>query len=96
MSNVAKVLLLIHEKNLVQKSSICDEKPKFKELLESFNRSISIKDLEKIKDIDIDTYRLLSVRSAVKYMVEEASKEWRQQKPLGVINVPCELCNNPI
>jgi hypothetical protein len=76
-------------------SSICDEKRNLKSALNFFDKSITVKDLQKIKDIDIESFQLIKTRDAIEEIKETASVEWMPIEYNGKINEPCQLCGNP-
>lgn len=90
-----KVIMTIQERILIMKSSICDEKTNLKKVLSLFDKSIKEKDLQKIKDIDIESFQLIKTKDSIEEMKNSASKEWKQNSHNGKIEEPCQLCGNP-
>lgn len=82
------------ERNLIIKSNICDENENLKKILRLFKGSIKVKDLWKIKNIDVEVYNLIKTRDAVEEMKNSSSKEWAPKQYMGKIKKPCELCGN--
>lgn len=82
------------EKNLIIRSSICDNMKNLRATLLLFKKSITKNDLNKIVNIDLDVYKLINTRDAVIEMKDSASSEWTQKEFIGKRHTPCELCGS--
>ena len=87
---------IIEEKhrNLLINSTICDESKELKNLLIEYEKGLTINQIEKVKDKIGDLYYKLKSKEIIKKMIEDAGKEWIQEKPVGIVEKPCDLCKN--
>lgn len=88
------VLISTAEKNLILNSSICVKDNELKKILLSFHKSISCRDLDYIKNINVRAYQIIKGKESREELIEKSSKEWRNEKPIGQKKQPCELCEN--
>lgn len=89
-----KALMYNTEKNLILNSSICDKIQNLRSTLSLFKRSVNRQDLDKISGIDLNLYKLLNTKEAVKEMKDNASLEWIPKEHIGKRNIPCQLCGS--
>lgn len=82
--------------NLLLKSTVCDKDLELKAALSKFNKGIDNIQLEEIKNKNENVFYKLSSKEIVKSMIDNSSKEWIQEKPIGIVEMPCELCKNPL
>ncbi|MGL5767524.1 MAG: hypothetical protein ACRCX8_17980, partial [Sarcina sp.] len=87
-------ILLKKQINLILKSTICDKDLILRDVLLEFSNGIETTDLEKIKSINEDIFFKLNSNEIIKHIIEDSSKEWIQEKPIGIKDIPCELCKN--
>lgn len=94
MMNNRKVLISTAEKNLIINSSICKKDNELRDVLQAFSKSISSKDLDYIKSLNLRAYEIIKGRESREAIIKKSSKEWKNEKPIGVKKKPCELCEN--
>lgn len=88
------VLISTDEKNLILNSSICIHDNELKDVLLKFKKSIFKKDLENIKSVNARIYQVIKGKESREKIIEKSSKEWKNEKPIGLKKQPCELCEN--
>ncbi|WP_338627734.1 hypothetical protein QJR52_15620 (plasmid) [Clostridium baratii] len=82
--------------NLLIKSTVCDKDVELKAVLAKFNKGIDTIQLEEIKNENENVFYKLNSKEIIKSMIDGSSKEWIQEKPIGIVEKPCELCKNPL
>jgi len=93
---VGNLLITAKQKNLLINSTVCDDNINLKNILRKYKNGLSIEDIEKTKDEMGDVYYILRSKEIVKTMIENSEKEWIQEKPIGIVEKPCDLCNSTL
>lgn len=89
-----KMLMYNPEKNLIINSSISDKIENLRSTLSLFKNSINKEKLDKITGVDLNIYKLINTKEAVKEMQDDSSLEWTPKEYIGKVNIPCQLCGS--
>lgn len=82
--------------NLLIESTICQKNLKLKELLIKYRKGIDTIQLKDIKKEHESEYYKIKSKEIIKKMIEDSSEEWIQEKPVGRVEIPCELCGSKL